>query len=801
MKKKINLSVHELVDFVLRSGDIDDRIFNLASMTRGTHIHTYYQQQQNDDYKSEYAVEETFKIGSFEITLRGFADGVIFNNGKVIIEEIKSTNIDLDEFFLSNSNWHLGQAQCYALMIAHELDLEIINIHLVYINQLDEEKKTHKYSFFTKELEEIVIGFLSSFLSFYDNVYNHKRLRNQSAKNLPFPFENKRNGQEEMLLATKEMLKNGGITLIEAPTGIGKTMAVLYPTAKEFYREKLEKVFYFTAKGSTQKTAYDALDSLIRAGLHTKGVFITAKEKICVNETVACNPEECPYTKNYYGKLKDILFEMINNDNLFDKETILKYALKHGICPFELQLDISLFVDYIIGDYNYLFDPNAYLRRFFDDYNDNYVSLIDEAHNLVERVRDNYSVLLEFYSFYTVKKELRSFSKRKFKTTINKVIAQIELLKELTPEEEGSINEVLVELNKALISFNNAAQTFIYEYTDLVSKTLKDLYFDVSRYLKLSEISSENLESYVVFKEGMLPALRILCLDPSSYIREGLLKTRGSLLFSATLGPLNFYKDVLGIEENDTVITLPNPFPRKNLLLMIATDVATTYKKRDETYGEVADYILAAISAKVGNYLIYCPSYAYLENIKSYLETKDDYDLVVQTKDMNDEERVKFLNSFVENPSRSLLGLTVMGGIFSEGIDLPDDRLIGVIIIGVGFPRMDEDLDRIYAAYRRRYDGKGFAYTYINPGINRVLQAMGRLIRSETDKGFVLLVDERYLENPYRTIIHSYNGLRHYVDNPSHAYELTHRFFVSIETRDKKCDNATNEKKGGQYGN
>ena len=360
---------------------------------------------------------------------------------------------------------------------------------------------------------------------------------------------------------------------------------------------------------------------------------------------------------------------------------------------------------------------------------------------------------------------------------------------------ETDVDVLCQKLDYKLEKFADLASEFMILNPKFKSEHLKELYFDVLTYLKLSEINEDYMIKVVrPSLNGELPIIRILCLDPQKFIYQGLLKSYGSVLFSATLGPREFYDRMLGIKEGDASLTIPTGFDKNNLSILVATDVATTYKKRDETYGEVVDYILAAIRADVGNYLVFCPSYAYLEKVSEYLETLDDFILIKQEKDMSEEARHRFLSEFKEDPKVTVVGLTVMGGIFAEGIDLPNDRLRGVVIIGVGFPRIDEDLKLISTYYEEKFNKRtAFFYTYVYPGINRILQAMGRVIRNENDYGFVLLIDKRYLERPYINSIRSYNGNLIFVDNPAHVSNELNNLYERIAKKAKKCDNLTSK--------
>jgi DNA excision repair protein ERCC-2 len=776
MLTKVELSVHDLVDFVLRTGDIDTRIFNMETMARGSIIHHFYQEKQNANYIAEYPFNEIIEYKDYSLVLSGRADGLILNGNDATIEEIKSTNDDLLNFYEKNHPWHLGQAQCYAYMYARKFKLEKIHILVTYISQLDEEKQMYKSTHTFSELEAIFFNILDKYFAFYEHIREKRIARKQSVTSLTFPFTDIRKGQNEMMEITDRIVKVGGKAYIEAPTGIGKTMSVLYPSIKGFHNDKIEKVFYLTAKGSGQQTAFDSFKILNLKGLKASAIIINAKEKMCLNEKVSCNPDDCPFARNYYSKIKDALLYALQNYTYYDKDIIQEIALKFEICPFEFQLDLSTYVDVIIGDYNYLFDPNVFLRRFFEVTNYNYMALIDETHNLIERVRDSYSTDISMYTLNLAKKSLRGISDTKVKRKLTKLIKELDDYGDAYDQEAQKVGILPANIFHTIETFMTDAQRFMKESPRDVSDEFKDGFFMLNRFVKLYDLYDENFALYLNKVDNAFDSLHILCLNPKVFIAETLKKVYGSILFSATLEPQEYYASELAKESADTMIKLSNPFSKDNLLLMVATNVATTYKKRDDTYGIVADYILAATKGRIGNFLVFCPSYAYLDKMVSYLETVDSIDLLIQTRDMTTTSRQAFLNEFKANPKTTTIGLTVVGGIFSEGVDLVDDRLGGVIIIGVGFPSITFDKELIRQYYEQNGQN-GFSYAYVAPGINRVLQAMGRVIRSETDKGFILLIDQRYLENRYRKIIENYNGRLVYVDNEQMIKGAIAKFF------------------------
>ncbi len=748
MQKYFELSVHELVDFLLRRGDIDNRIYNQSTMQEGSAIHSIYQSKRNSSYISEYFLKEKFNVEDFVFSIEGRADGIFCKNDKYYVEEIKSTTDDLSNYFDSQKEWHLGQAKCYALMLAHEKGLKNVNIKLTYISQLNQRIKLYKrFSFSVDELEKDVFSYMSDYLNFFRIIYQRTMRRNESAKELPFPFEKFRKGQRELAKYSYKVANDGGFLFVEAPTGIGKTMSTLYPSVKSFANDTNQKIFYLTAKTSGKEAAYQACKLLKEKGLDASEIIITAKEKICPLEKPSCNPDDCPFAKDYYTKLKDVLLSSIKNYDSFSKETILEIANKNTMCPFELSLDLSLLMDIIICDYNYFFDPFVYLKRYFDGPQTNDIVLVDEAHNLVDRGREMYSASLSRRLFFKARKCLKDINHPKIKLAAKKIAQFFDSYSSMDGESVIPLfpRNIILDFDK----FNVAAVDVLKHFQKDVNQEFIDFSFDLMRFRKLLNFYDSSFSLSVKNNEYDL-VFNLFCLDPSEFLSDTLKKVRSKIIFSATLSPSQYYLRMIGNDSELPMLSLKSPFAKDNLCIMVAPNISVRYKDRDNTLDKVAGYIKSVIKMKIGNYFIYAPSFEYLNKLLPYLNF-DDAELLIQQKDMNELDKEKFLAHFVNEPKRSTVALAVVGGAFSEGIDLVSDRLIGVIIIGVGFPQICFERERI-KEYFDLNEEKGFVYSYINPGINKIMQAVGRVIRSENDRGIALLIDDRYLNATYHNL-------------------------------------------------
>ena len=778
MVKDLTLSVHQLVDFLLRTGDIDNRFFNASTMNEGSRIHSSYQASQGEDYLSEYPLKRIIDINGVTITLEGRADGIIKKKtGEYMIDEIKSTTMDLQEFRAENIDWHLGQAKCYAYMFAYEQKLDSIDIRLVYIRQGKERERFNDYYHCSlDELEDFVKDLLIDYLAFYDIIDIARQKRDESIKQLQFPFENYRKGQRELAKYAYSIAKNGGRLFVEAPTGIGKTMSTLFPFIKSIEDDEQSKIFYLTAKSSGKESAYNAVDQLkSKSGLEINDIVITAKEKICFCKGCACNPDECPFAKGYYSKIQGVLHYSLMNYSTFDFDTIVEIANENMICPFEFELDLSLFCDIVICDYNYLFDPLSHMKRYFDEDASHFLALIDEAHNLVDRSKDMYSASITFNKLKEAKKSLRPIKTPKIKKHLSKIKTMFENISEEYELGETIFDTLTLEQFKVFAGFLDAYIDVSKEHHEDITKELTDFYLEINRFMRLYELYDEEIFKLYVSKSDDDVSINIYCIDASSFLRNTIEQLKGAVYFSATLSPIDYYIETLGGRgEEDGSLLLPSPFPRKNFKLIVAPKVSIKYANRETSYAIVADYIKEFVTNKIGNYFIYSPSYEYMYRLLDWIDI--DANIYIQNRDMTEKDKLLFLENFAINPSETSIGFLVLGGAFGEGIDLISDRLIGAVIIGIGLPRINFQSDLISDYYKEK-GLKGHDYAYTNPGMNKVMQAVGRVIRSETDKGAALLIDERFLYRNYLDLFRAEWKDYEVVLKPEEVGDILQKFF------------------------
>ena len=750
-KRYLSLSVHQLVDFLLREGDIDDRVYNQETMRAGSRLHSSYQSAQADNYLSEVFLSSRIEVEQGVISLSGRADGIIVGGEYPIIDEIKTTIAPVEEFFATQEAWHLGQAACYAYMYLNMQGGEKAGVRLTYFHQINtEQKKIVDYVFTFSELTEMVEGYCRDYFDFLNLTFAHIAERDAMAKKVEFPYSGFRPGQRDMAKYVYGVAERGGVLFVEAPTGIGKTMSTLYPTVKAFKDGRVNKIFYLTAKNTGSQSAFIAAGDLIAKGLPLWDVNLLAKEKICLCPGASCNPDECPFARGYFHKVREAVKVALGSGKRFSPDFILDLATSMELCPFEFQLDLSNHCDLIVADYNYFFDPIVHLERYFDESVDSstFVTLIDEAHNVLERGRDMYSCGLSKSLVKAAKKSLKGDTYKTIRKALGKIIDVFDAF----GDEVGvyDLEKPSEDLVGALTSLKGTTQR--QSKKNIVPKTpeYKEFSREANRFLRIvEEHYGPAYRCYaIVGKKDVY--LRVLCVDPSAKLLASVKKVKSAVLFSATLSPIDYYMNATLGDKGFPYLLLPSPFPKENLSLLIAPKVSVRYKDRASSYDEVASYLKAFVEGKVGNYFLYFPSYEYMENILSRLDLPD-AEVFMQLRNMTPAERREFLTHFTPNPDHTKVGLLILGGAFSEGIDLVDDRLIGVAIVGVGLPQIGKENDLI-RDYHDRRDGEGFAYAYKDPGMNKVLQAMGRVIRSETDRGAVLLIDDRYMQDEYRDL-------------------------------------------------
>jgi len=802
------ISVRNLIEFILRAGDIDNRIgtFSDDAMQEGARIHRQLQSRAGADYNAEVSLAYTYVEEDVEITVEGRADGVIENESGVTIDEIKTTYADVMRYSDAKP-LHLAQAKFYAYIVAEQQDLPVIKVRLTYVNIETEEIRYFNYNFLKEELLEFTSKVCHEYVKWARLEQEWIETRNKSINGLPFPFEY-RDGQDELVKQVYYTIYHKKKLFLEAPTGVGKTISTMYPAIQAMGQNMGSKLFYLTAKTITRTVAEETIEIMRKENLKFRNITLTAKEKICFTEEHECNPDACPYAKGHFDRVNDCVYELVTKEEAITASKIREYAEKYQVCPFEMSLDASLFADGIICDYNYAFDPSAKLKRFFEDESrsGNYLFLIDEAHNLVDRAREMYSATLYKEQFLAMKKiveeDFPKLSKRFEKC--NK-----ELLKLKHECDDYLINPMIGEFTVALTRAYADIEKILKDERKpsekkKIPKDVKDaileIYFEMGHFLNMYEIVDENYCVYATYDEHEDFFVKLFCVNPRNNLKECMQAARATVLFSATLLPIQYYKNLLAGEHSDYEVYADSIFDPSKRGLFLASDVTSKYTRRsDSEYLKIARYIHEVVNAKAGNYMVFFPSYNFLEQVyyayRAEYYDEENVEFIVQSSKMTEEEKELFLKRFEGNEGgtgigegntggdvigagdaggncisvgnvigndifagieaeidieddSSLVGFCVMGGIFSEGIDLTAESLIGAIIVGTGLPQVCLEREIMKNTFETE-DVDGFDYAYRYPGMNKVLQAAGRVIRTESDIGIVVLLDERFLQRSY----------------------------------------------------
>ena len=751
---RIRISVRNLVEFIFRSGDIDNRIGKGAqkeAMQEGSRMHRKIQGRMGMEYRAEVPLKLEVPQEQYVLALEGRADGIITNADGVIVDEIKCMYTDVTRFeepiFV-----HKAQAMCYAYIYALQNGLDQISVQLTYCDLDTEEicRFEEAFSFFW--LERWFQDMMEAYRKWTDFQFAWRKIRQTSIQTLEFPFPY-REGQYKLVGDVYRTIHRKKILFIQAPTGTGKTISTLFAAIRAVGENLGDKIFYLTAKTITRTVAKDTCDLLKAKGYRGKVIVLTAKEKMCPCEEMDCNPSNCLRAKGHYDRVNDAVYDLITTEEDFTRERMLAQAEKYQVCPFEMSLDASLYADIIICDYNYVFDPNVYLKRFFsEEEKGDYIFLVDEAHNLVERGREMYSAVLVKEEILTVKKLVRG-KDRKLEAALEKCNRQ--MLEWKRECETYTIYESIGAFAFSLMRLMSLLDIFLQSRGEMPErKEVTEFYLNLRHFMNMFERVDENYVLYSDFDETDRFCLHLYCVNPSVNLQECLERGKSTIFFSATLLPVNYYKNLLSSKKDNYAVYADSAFREEQRLLFIGRDVSSLYTRR--TLGEfhrIALYIQQVLRAKKGNYLIFFPSYRFMEDVyEQFLAVNEqEADCMMQSGNMNEADREEFIQEFSNPRGKSLAAFCVLGGIFSEGIDLKEDLLIGVLIVGTGLPQICNQRE-ILREYYQEENGQGFDYAYQYPGMNKVLQAAGRVIRTASDRGIIGLLDERFLRSDYRQL-------------------------------------------------
>ena len=818
--QELHTSVRNLVEFILRGGDIDNRSGRMITdaMMEGSKIHRKIQRSMGEDYQAEVPLALTIEAEEYMLVIEGRADGIAYGEfpnqnsekeaytqdtfldrtGKseemVYIDEIKGVyrNVATME---APVYVHKAQAMCYAYIYALQNHLDQIGVQMTYCNLDTEDVKLFQEVFAWDALADWFGNLIAEYRKWADWQIMWRRKRQESIQNLEFPYPY-REGQRKLVGDVYRTIRRGKNLFLQAPTGVGKTISTIFPAVKAVGEELADRIFYLTAKTITATVAKETFGLLREQGYQAKIIQLTAKEKLCLCGNTAieqeaadqdnpypdfpqikleCNPQNCPYAKGHFDRVNDAVFELLQTSDLFTREEILAQARKHRVCPFELSLDVATWCDNILCDYNYVFDPNVYLKRFFQDSSkEKYLFLVDEAHNLVDRSREMYSATLYKEDILAVKKIMKPHNQAIARTLDKCNKAMLDFKREC---ENYSVCESVGVLTFYLMRLVSQMEEFFEkprEFPD--KKTVLDFYFELRNFVNIYDLVDENYVIYDEMQEDGRFMIKLFCVDPSKNLQKCIDKSVSTIFFSATLLPINYYKRLLSTKEDNYAIYAQSTFDETQRLLAFGRDVSTKYTRRGPAeYEKIARYIRAAIRSKKGNYMVFFPSYKMMQDVydvfvrverecdtRNGVAVSDEQNIaeesleesltiIMQHSNMNEAEREEFLQAFEQEDGGTLVAFCVMGGIFGEGIDLKNDRLIGAVIVGTGLPQISNERE-ILKQYYDKQGLSGFDYAFRYPGINKVLQAAGRVIRTQEDRGIIVLLDERFLQSDYNAL-------------------------------------------------
>lgn len=773
-RSQIRISVRNLVEFIFREGDIDNRHGQSVSpeaMLAGSRMHRKIQKRMGSDYHAEVPLKLVIEEKNYDLVLEGRADGIqitseteqeinysnnfnsmkIEDDMKVVIDEIKGVYLKLEQL-AEPVKVHKAQAMCYAYIFALQHEIGQIGIQMTYVNLDTEEIKYFHEDFSFSALEFWFDELIKAYKKWSDFQYAWRRLRQESIQKLQFPFPY-RKGQKELAAGVYRTIKRKKNLFIQAPTGVGKTISTVFPAVKAVGENLGDRIFYLTAKTITGTVAREAFELLRKSGYQAKIIQITAKEKLCLCEEMECNPVHCPYANGHYDRVNDAVFNLLLKEDVFSREVLLEQAENYQVCPFEMSLDVVSWVDDIICDYNYVFDPNVYLKRFFaEGIRGDYIFLVDEAHNLVERSREMYSAEIYKEDFLAVKKIVKRYRpglEQQF-NHCNRILLDYkrECEKYKVYDNVGNLMFYLMKLASELDEFLQRSTEFPER------KEVSEFYFGLRNFINIYERVDEHYVIYTEHTEDERFKMKLYCVDPSLNLQECIDRGNAAIFFSATFLPIQYYKNLLSTKKDNYAVYAETAFSEEQSLLLLGTDVSSRYTRRNQSeFERIAQYIRKTGHAKKGNYMVFFPSYKMMQQVYDVFMEQNDgsMDGIIQEPGMNEKKREEFLAEFSVERERTLVAFCVMGGIFGEGIDLKNEQLIGAIIVGTGLPQISNEREILMNYYEKRM-GEGFDYAYRYPGMNKVLQAAGRVIRTMDDVGVIELLDERFLQSDYRNL-------------------------------------------------
>lgn len=765
---------HSVMSLLFTSGDIDNRTKTTPKKLIEKRFEV--EEQIKDDYNIKLnRIELKKEIKNKKVR---FAEMIpMLENSNTLIKGLALID-SFEEITEEMIKIPLSELKLYSYLYMNHKELDNINILLIFEDIEIRERIEKKFSFTYKEIEDFFNETMDNYFKWIELTTKWSKERNESIKPLKFPFKQYRTGQEKLARGTYVTIAQNKKMFAQAPTGVGKTISTIFPSIKAVGEEKIDKIFYLTAKTIGAKVAEESFDKMREQGLKFRNITLTAKDKVCFKGKAKCNPVACEYARNYYGKLNNVILEMLEKETVFTREVVEDYARKNKMCPFELSLDLSLYSDAVICDYNYVFDPNVYLKRYFEEGAQcNCTFLIDEAHNLVDRARSMYSAEINTKVLTNALEVCTGdfSSVSKLILDVLKIIGEYE---KKCIRNEYSSKEFPSDLANAIAKLSENLSSLFHRSKNRNSNDfdkLSELYTVCNQFVSIGELYDDCYIFYLEQKENTI--LKLFCIDPSENLKRGYAKGKSAVIFSATLSPLGYFRDILGGDKDSYGVVLDSPFDVKNREILVVDNISTRYKDRESSYDAIIEQVNAVVSCKTGNYMVFLPSFEYMNKIKERFNIKyPNVKTISQDNIMSELEREVYLSKFKNKPTQTMVSFNVISGIFSEGIDFKGDKLIGSIIVGVGLPMICLERD-VVKDYFQRQNGYGFDFSYTFPGINRVVQAAGRVIRTDDDKGIIMLIDDRFKTPKYKSLFPKEWSNHYNVQNPEQSKRIIEDFW------------------------
>lgn len=741
-----SIAVRALCEFTAKAGDLDLRFTPSPTALEGIVGHRTVASRRSEGYQSEVALEGLYR----NLTVKGRADG--YDPAQNCLEEVKTYRGDLSKQPANHRQLHWAQAKIYGWLMCRKLELAQINLALVYFDIVSEKETCLVETFSAAQLQPFFELHCALFLNWAEQEMVHREGRNRAAQALAFPHADFRPGQRHLAESVFKAVSTGRCLMAQAPTGIGKTVGTLFPMLKALAPQQLDKVFFLTAKTPGRKLALDAAQVILKSAdaPPLRVLEMIARDKACEHPDKACHGESCPLAQGFYDRLPAAR-QAASEVNLLDQDALRRIALDHGVCPYYLSQEMARWVDVVVADYNYYFDFSALLFGLAQANQWKVAVLVDEAHNLVERGRQMYSASLDQATLNAVRKT----APEPLKKPLQRVNREWNALHDQQQGTYQAYDKAPEKLLQALSSCSASIGDYLNDHPQGLDSTLQGFYFDLLQFGRVAELFDEHflfdISKRDLERKRQLSQLCLRNVVPARFIGPRLTAARSTVLFSATLSPRHYYADLLGTPANTVCIDVESPFDADQLQVHIVSRISTRFAHRQASVAPIVELIASQFSQRPGNYLAFFSSFDYLHQVsQSLAERYPGINLWSQSRGMAEAQRQEFLDRFTEGGEG--IGFAVLGGAFGEGIDLPGARLIGAFIATLGLAQFNPVNEQMKGRMAAIF-GAGYDYTYLFPGVQKVVQAAGRVIRTQQDQGVVMLIDDRFGESKVRQLL------------------------------------------------